>query len=139
MATFEDVRRIALALPEVTVDESGTELRVDGKLFAHPWLERIDPRRARVPNVDVVVVRIESEADKEVLIQMDPRLFFTEPHFDGWPSIHVRLAEADKALLDRRLADPRTEAAPRPHLTASRPVSWVGARQPGAASHQTSS
>lgn len=113
MATFEDVRRIALALPEVTVDESGTELRVDGKLFAHPWLERIDPRRARVPNVDVVVVRIESEADKEVLIQMDPAVFFTEPHFDGWPSIHVRLAEVDEPMLQRLLADAWRTRAPK--------------------------
>lgn len=113
MATFEDVRRIALALPEVTVDESGTELRVDGKLFAHPWLERIDPRRARVPNVDVVVVRIESEADKEVLIQMDPAVFFTEPHFDGWSSIHVRLAEVDEPMLQRLLADAWRTRAPK--------------------------
>lgn len=64
MATLDDVRRIALALPEVTVDESGTEFRVDGKLFAHPWLERLDPKKARVPNLDVLVVRIASEADR---------------------------------------------------------------------------
>ena len=116
MATFEDVRRIALALPEVTADPSGTEFRVDGRLFAHPWLERLDPKKARVPNLDVAVVRIASEADKEVLIQMDPKVFFTEPHFDGWPSIHVRLAQADEPLLERLLADAwRTRAPKRLH------------------------
>jgi hypothetical protein len=116
VATLDDVRRIALALPETTVDESGSVFSVDGKAFAHPWLERLDPKKARVPNLDVLVVRIASEADKEVLIQMDPRVFFTEPHFDGWPSIHVRLAEADEALLGRLLADAwRTRAPKRLH------------------------
>jgi hypothetical protein len=105
VATLDDVRRIALALPEVTVDDSGTEFRVGGKLIAHPWLERLDPKKARVPNLDVLVVQIESEADKEVLIQMDPRAFFTEPHFDGYASIHVRFAEVDLPLLEKLLAD----------------------------------
>ena len=113
MATLEDVRRIALALPGATVDDSGTTFSVDGKVFAHPWLERLDPKKARVPNLDVLVVRIASEADKEVLIQMDPRVFFTEPHFDGWPSIHVRLAAADEALLGRLLADAWRTRAPK--------------------------
>lgn len=45
---------------------------------------------------------------------MDPRVFFTEPHFDGYASIHVRLAEADEALLERLLADAwRTRARKR--------------------------
>ena len=113
MATFDDVRRIALELPEVAVDDDRTAFRVGGKLFAHPWLERIDPKKARVPSLDVLVVRIESEADKEVLIQMDPRVFFTEPHFDGWASIHVRLAEVDEAMLRRLLTDAWRIRAPK--------------------------
>ena len=116
MATFDDVRRIALALPDVQEDASGTEFRIDGKLFAHPWLERTDPKQARVPNLEVAVVRIASEADKEVLIDMDPGVFFTEPHFDGWPSIHVRLAAVDEATLEQLLADAwRTRAPKRLH------------------------
>ena len=116
MVTFEDVRRLALTLPEVVANDSATEFRVDGKVFAHPWLERIDPKRARVPNLNVLVVRIASEADKEVLIELDPRVFFTEPHFDGWPSIHVRLAEVDEPTLRRLLSDAwRTRAPKRLH------------------------
>ena len=113
MVTFDDVRRLALDLPEVVADDSATAFRVDGKLFAHPWLERIDPKKARVPNLDVLVVRIASEADKEILIQMDPRVFFTEPHFDGWPSIHVRLAEVDEPMLRRLLMDGWRTRAPK--------------------------
>jgi hypothetical protein len=113
MATFDDVRRIALALPEVTANDDATEFRVDGKLFAHPWLERVDPKKARVPNLDVAVVRIAGEADKEVLIQMDPDAFFTERHFDGWPSIHVRLAAVSEPVLAQLLADAWRTRAPK--------------------------
>jgi hypothetical protein len=113
MATFEDVRRIALALPDVTANEAGTEFRVDGKLIAHPWLERVDPRKGRIPNLEVAVVRVAAEADKDVLIGMDPAVFFTEPHFDGWPSIHVRLAAASDSLLEQLLTDAWRTRAPK--------------------------
>ena len=103
-----------MALPEVTTNDTGTEFRVDGKLFAHPWLERVDPKKARVPNLDVTVVRIASESDKDVLISMDPAAFFTEPHFDGYASIHVRLAAVSKPMLEQLLADAwRTRARKR--------------------------
>ena len=113
MATFDDVRRVALALPEVTANDAGTEFRVDGKLFAHPWLERVDPKVARVPNLDVLVLRIASEADKDVLISMDPAAFFTEPHFDGYASIHVRLAAVGEPLLEKLLVDAWGTRAPK--------------------------
>jgi len=113
MPTFDDVRRIALALPEVAANDAGTEFRVDGRLFVHPWLERLDPKRARVPNLDVAVIRIAAESDKEVLIQMDPAVFFTERHFDGWPSIHVRLAAVTEAVLQQLLADAWRTRAPK--------------------------
>ena len=113
MATFDDVRRLALDLPEVTANDEGTEFRVDGKLFVHPWLERVDPKKARVPNLDVAVVRIAAEADKEILLQMDPDVFFTEPHFDGYASIHVRLAAVSKPVLELLLADAWRTRAPK--------------------------
>ena len=116
--TFDDVRRIALALPEVTANDAGTEFRVDGKVFAHPWLERLDPKKARLPNLDVAVIRIASESDKDVLISMDPAVFFTERHFDGYASIHVRLAAVSEPLLEQLLADAWRTRAPR-RLTTS--------------------
>ena len=113
MPTFDDVRRIALALPEVTANEAGTEFRVDGKLFVHPWLERLEPKKARVVNLDVAVVRIAADADKDVLIEMDPAVFFTERHFDGWPSIHVRLAAVSLPVLEQLIADAWRTRAPK--------------------------
>jgi hypothetical protein len=103
MATQEDVRRIALGLADVTQD--GLSYRVDGKLVAWPWLERLDPKKARVPNPDVLVVRVASELDKHALIDLDPAVFFTEPHYDGYAAILIRLAEIDEAMLPKLLAD----------------------------------
>ena len=58
-----------------------------------------------MPNLDVLVVRVASEMDKDALISMDPSLFFTEPHYDGYAAILVRLAAVDDAMLKKLLAD----------------------------------
>ena len=113
MATRADVRRIVLALPETTEDADGGRFFVDGKQIAWPWLERIDPKRARVPNPDVIAVRVASESEKEVLIDLDPDVFFTEPHYDGYPAILVRLAAIDPVLLGKVLTDAWRLRAPR--------------------------
>ena len=113
MSTFDDVRRIALALPEVVGDSDGTAFRVDGKLFAWPWMERVDPKRARVPNLDVLVVPVASELDKDALIDMDPRVFFTEPHYDGYAAILIRLAAIDEPMLEKLLLDSWRLKAPK--------------------------
>ena len=113
MPTIDDVRRIARSLPAVDVDDSGTTFRVGGKLFAWPWLERVDPKRARVPNLRVLNVRIASELDKDVLIGMDPAVFFTDPHFDGYKAIQVRLDAVDMAMLETLMTDSWRVAAPK--------------------------
>jgi len=113
MVTRVDVRRIVLSLPETTEDPDGGRFFVDGKQIAWPWLERLDPSRARVPNPDVIAVRVASESEKEVLIDMDPEVFFTEPHYAGYPAILVRLAAIDLALLQKLLTDAWRLRAPR--------------------------
>jgi hypothetical protein len=101
MATLDDVQRIALELADVT--EDGLSYRVDGKLVAWPWLERLDPKKARVPNPDVLVVRVATEMDKHALVDSDPAV--TEPHYDGYAAVMVRLAEVDETLLSKLIAD----------------------------------
>ena len=108
MATPADVRRIVLALPETTEDPDGDgRFFVDGKQIAWPWLERIDPKRARVPNPDVIGVRVASESEKEVLIDVDPDVFFTEPHYDGYAAVLVRLPAVNARELRKLLEDAR--------------------------------
>ena len=113
VATFEDVQRIAGELPEAVADEQGTAFRVDGRLFAWPWLERVHPKRARVPNLGVLNVRIASEMDKDVLTGMDQDAFFTDPHFDGYKAIQVRLEAVGEPLLQKLIADSWRLAAPK--------------------------
>ena len=113
MATQDDVRRIALGLPEATEDPDDFRFLVDGKAFVWLWRERVDPKRARVPNPDVLAVRIGHESEKETLIEMDPAVFFTEPHYDGYPAILVRLPVIAPELLAVMLTDAWRTRAPR--------------------------
>lgn len=73
--------------------------RVDGKHFAWAWLERVDPKKARVENRRVLVVRVAGDIDKQMLLAMDRKAFFTEPHYDGYAAVLIRLAEIDRPRL----------------------------------------
>src|SRR5690349_15835357 len=105
MVTRDDVRRVALSMPGVSEGPDPFRFKVDGKGIAWPWLERLQPRKARVPNPTVMAVRVASEFDKEPLIAMNPAIFFTEAHYDGFPAILVRLDEIDEDLLRIVLGD----------------------------------
>ena len=67
MATQDDVRRIALALPATTEGPDDFRILVDGKGIAWVWLERLEPKKARVPNPSVVAIRVADESEKEAL------------------------------------------------------------------------
>ena len=115
MATREDVRRIALSLPESVEEPGRFSFAVDGKAFAWVWLERVDPRRARVPNPDVIAVRVTNQLEKDSLLALDHEVFFTEPHYDGYPAVLVRLPAIDVGLLAEILAQAWRSRAPK-HL-----------------------
>lgn len=108
MATQADVRRIALALPGAEEDPGhfAFGVRSKGKLkgFAWVWLERIAPKKARVPQPKVLALRVASLMDKEFLLELDAEKFFTEPHYNGFPAILVRLAAIDAIELEALLA-----------------------------------
>ncbi|CAN5586527.1 hypothetical protein BH10CHL1_BH10CHL1_14940 [soil metagenome] len=79
---------------DLKVDEF-VEIAVNnGKLkgFARVWMERIAAKQARVPNPDVIVIRVRDTPEKEALIALNLEKFFTEPHYNGFPAILVRLA-----------------------------------------------
>ena len=71
MATQGDVRRIALSLPGTREDPDEFRFLVEGKMFVWLWPERVAPKRARVPNPDVIVVRVGNDIDKQVFIELD--------------------------------------------------------------------
>ena len=111
MANADDVRRIALALPQVVeIASDGFDFRVGGKGFVWSYPERV-PGRRRVIRTDIAVLYVGDEAEKQALLLGEPELFFTTPGYDGWPLVMVRLDDrrrpaADRAG-DRRLAHAR--------------------------------
>jgi hypothetical protein len=96
MATWEDVARIALDLPETGERESRglRQWRVKDKLFV--WerpLRRSDLEALgdAAPDGPILGARVEHLVAKEALLADDPGVFFTTPHFDGYPAVLVRL------------------------------------------------
>ncbi|WP_091672486.1 MmcQ/YjbR family DNA-binding protein [Micromonospora auratinigra] len=97
MASWDDVRRIALALPETTERGSHDDLpawRVRDKLFVWDRPLRGTDRAAlgaAAPDGPVLGARVPDLGVKEALLADDPAVYFTTPHFDGHPSVLVRL------------------------------------------------
>ncbi len=117
MATQDDVRRISLALPE-TEEEEGRfafSVRNKGKLksFAWVWMERLEPKKARVPQPEVVALRVASLEEKEMLLSTGEQKFFTEPHYNNFPAILVRLPMVDPDELDLLITHAWACQAPR--------------------------
>ena len=106
MAHADDVRRLALALPEVEeIDSDGFDFRVGGKGFVWSYPER-RPGQPRVIRTDIAVLYVGDEAEKQALLLGEPALFFTAPGYGDWPLVMLRLEHVD---LDR-LAELVTDA-----------------------------
>jgi hypothetical protein len=104
MATQADVRRIALSLPaaEEASDRFAFAVPDRGKLkgFVWVWMERVTPKKPRVPNPGVLAVRVANLGQKELMLSAEPAKFFTEPHYDGFPAVLVRLDAVSVADLE---------------------------------------
>ncbi|MFI7542336.1 MmcQ/YjbR family DNA-binding protein [Actinoplanes sp. NPDC049599] len=94
-ARLEDVHELALAMPHVTVYDPEADnpvYQVGGKSFVFfrtPRPDAVDPETGeRYP--DVIVFWVESDADKQALVQDESNPFFTTPHFDGHRSVLIR-------------------------------------------------
>ncbi|MCW2631571.1 MAG: hypothetical protein JWR88_533, partial [Pseudonocardia sp.] len=105
MATWEDVRRLAMALPETTERSTGegtAQWRVLDKSFA--W-ERPLRRKDREALGDdawdgaILAARVPDLGAKQALLADDADMYFTTPHFDGYAAILVRLERAGDADL----------------------------------------
>jgi hypothetical protein len=95
MVTHDEVRKIASTLPGAIEGTArfSFEVEVKGKLkgFLWSWAERVDPKKPRVINDRVLAVSVPNLEAKELLLASDPDKFFTEPHYNGYPAVLVRL------------------------------------------------
>jgi hypothetical protein len=118
VATFDDVRRIALALPE-TSEEISRDLRhwrVKDKGFV--WerpLRRSDLEALgdAAPDGPILGVRVEHLVAKEAILADDPDLYFTTPHFDGYPAVLVRLDRISLEELQETIVEAWLARAPK--------------------------
>ena len=107
MATWTDVQKLALALPGTREEVRSEGLRawiVNKKFFVWERPLRKSDLAAlgdTAPTGDILGVRTADLEMKEVLLASDPDVYFTIPHFHGYPAILVRLAQiARKELSD---------------------------------------
>jgi hypothetical protein len=96
VATWDDVRRIALALPETSerLSHGHPSWRVKDKGFVWDRPLRKSDLEAlgeSAPEGPILGARVEHLIAKEALLVDNPDVFFTTPHFDGYPAVLVRL------------------------------------------------
>ena len=110
MASWEDVRRLALALPETSEGTSwgNVSWRVRNKQFV--WERPLRPADLRAlgdaaPAGPILGARVEHAGAKEALLADDPAVYFTTPHFDGYPAVLVRLDEIAVDELEELIAE----------------------------------
>jgi hypothetical protein len=119
MASWDDVRRIAMALPDVTEGASHggpTGWAVKGKGFV--WERPL--RKADLvalgdaaPDGPILGVRTLGLEAKEALLAENPDAFFVTPHFDGYPAVLIRLEHIGVDELEEVILDAWVVRAPK--------------------------
>ena len=110
MATWEDVSRLALALPDVVegTDTNGYKWEVHRKHFAYerPLRKRdLEELGSTAPEGQILGLRVAELADKHGLIGSNPAVFFTIPHYEGYPAVLVVLEKIGEDQLREVLTD----------------------------------
>ncbi len=118
MASWDDVRRVAAALPAAVTSAPGEpfEARVNGKLFA--WerpLRRgdLEALGAAAPDGPVLAAHVPDLGVKDALVADESEVYFTTPHFDGYRAILVKLERIDPQELQELITEAWLDRAPR--------------------------
>jgi hypothetical protein len=104
MVDWDTVRELALALPEA--EESGEDriaFRVRGRLFA--WA-------ARERDGGGLGIRVDRD-EKPLILDSNPDVYFTSPHYTGFPAVQIRLEAIEETELRDRLEDAWLIQAPK--------------------------
>jgi hypothetical protein len=115
LASWKDVARIVAGLPE-TSEATPRNWRGRKKLIV--WerpLRKADYEALgdAAPDGDILGARVADEGVKFALIADDPAVYFTTPHFDGYPMVLVRLAEISESDLTELVIDAWLAQAPK--------------------------
>ena len=110
VASWDDVARIALSLPGTgeAISRGQRHWRVKDKSFV--WerpLRRTDLEALgdAAPDGPILGVRVEHLVAREALLADDPDVYFTIPHFEGYPAVLVRLERIAPADLEEAIAE----------------------------------
>jgi hypothetical protein len=95
VATWKDVRRIALALPGA--EEATSYGHPCFKLNGRPFVNR--------GRVDGAIVTRAPDEERDLLISARPDVYFVTPHYDGWEAVLMRLDAVDEDELAGRIED----------------------------------
>jgi hypothetical protein len=118
MATWDDVASIVGEL-QLIDERSPREWRVGKKLIAWERPLRKSDRevlaalKIEPPDGDILGVRVADEGVKFALIADEPDVYFTTPHFDGYPAVLVNLAEIDELGLRELIVEAWLTQAPK--------------------------
>jgi hypothetical protein len=138
MATWRDVRRLALSFPGVVEENNrGTPAWLtNDKFFAWERPLRKSDLAAlgdRAPSGPILGVRTDGLEMKEALLAHDPEVFFTTPHFDGYPAVLVRLPKISVKKLKEVLTEAWLAQAPKRAVAAFAKETSGGRRPRGSA------
>jgi hypothetical protein len=112
--TFDDVRAVAMALPEM-VEAPGPQWRVNGKPVAWSRPLRAADESAlgdAAPDGDILGVRVPDIAAQRALVATVAGVFIT-PHFGNWPAVLVELARVNPSELRELIVEGWLTQAPK--------------------------
>lgn len=118
MASWKDVRRIALALPQTSEQTKREQRRwlVKEKLFV--WERPLRPKEIEALGSDIhagpiLGARVEHLGAKQALLGEDPLVFFTTPHFERSSTILLRLDRISATDLEEIIVEAWLARAPK--------------------------
>jgi hypothetical protein len=118
MAIWKDVEELALALPEVAEEPTfgNRAWKVRKKLFVweRPLRNKeVEELGVAAPDGEILGVRVPDEEAKAALLESEPEVYFTTAHFDGHPSVLVRLERIPRSDLEEAIVEAWLSRAPK--------------------------
>jgi hypothetical protein len=133
VATMADLDKLALALPEATkeVEDGRPKYSVQGKRFCFHRSRRkdaVDPETGEQLD-DVLVFRVADLGVKELLLSDARGIYFTTPHWNGYPAVLMRIRDLDR--LDREELRDLVEEAWLTRAQKRLAKAWLAEREEG--------